>query len=351
MPTSAQTLLARIEQRRRRGESIASACRAIGIHSSTYYRWRIRERHEPERRACSHAFDELSEAAEQELAVLRSAMRTLPSHLRCETATWAAARFGASPRQAAHAFGVRRKSLMTDTSTRSMDPFVARLHQLARQNPTFGYRRVWAMLRREGWIVNHKRVYRLWRQYALNQGMARPRRRPRTPLIPSISVATTPHEYWSLDAIRCQTIDQRPVELLLVLDEYSRFCLALDAYPKIDHLAVKTTLDRLFNGGYAPLKLRVDRRSLKLLRNGPELLAYIQVVCACGKSPARNPYAESFFSRLRVECLNKLPLVDMPHVQRLADRWRHACNHERPHSGLDYRSPIELLEVDEPHHR
>lgn len=351
MPTSAQTLLAKIEQRRRHGESIASACRAIGIHSSTYYRWRLRERHEPERRGFSQAFDELSQTAELELAVLRSAMRTLPSRVRCEAATWAAARFGASPRQAAHAFGVRRKSLMTDTSTRSMDPFVVRLLQLARQNPTFGYRRVWAMLRREGWIVNHKRVYRLWRQYTLNKGLPRPRRRPRTPLIPSFSVATTPHECWSLDAIRCVTIDQRPVELLLVLDDYSRYCLALDAYPKIDHRAMKTTLERLFNGGFAPLKLRVDRTSLKLLRNGPELLAYIQVVCACGKSPARNPYAESFFSRFRVERLNKISLVDLSHAQRLADDWRHDCNHERPHSGIGYRSPAELLDIDDTHNR
>ncbi len=232
-----------------------------------------------------------------------------------------------------------------------MDPFVARLLELARENPTFGYRRVWAMLRREGWIVNHKRVHRLWRRYALNQGMARPRQRPHTPLSPSIIIATTPHESWSLDAMRCQTIDQRPVEFLLVLDEYSRFCLALDAYPKVDSLAVRTTLERLFNEGFVPLKLRVDRTSLKLLRDGPDLLAHIQVVCARGKSPARNPYAESFLSRFRTERLNNASLVDLPHAQRVADQWRHACNHERPHSGIGYRSPVELLEVDEPHNR
>ena len=140
-----------------------------------------------------------------------------------------------------------------------------RLRLLARRHPRYGYRRIHAILRREGWLCNRKRVQRLWRDEGLRLP-ARPRRRRRGPRMPGHLVAAEPDQVWAIDFISDRTADGRPLKILTVTDEHTREALATPAARRMGADETVNALEQIVERrGRAPALIRCD--------NGPEFIS------------------------------------------------------------------------------
>ena len=220
---------------------------------------------------------------------------------------------------------------------------VGRLVELATEYGRYGYRRITALLRREGWRVNHKRVERLWRREGLKVPRRQPKRR-RLWLNDGSCVRRRP-EYrdhvWSYDFAMARTHDGRPVKMLTVMDEYTRECLAIDVGRRIRSDDVLSRLTSLFVYRGAPGYLRSD--------NGPEFTAKavrewltrigVRTLYIEPGSPWENGYIESFIGKMRDELLNREIFDTLLEAKVLVERWRQEYNRFRPHSSLGYRPP------------
>jgi putative transposase len=232
---------------------------------------------------------------------------------------------------------------------------VERMIRLSRENPRYGYRRVWALLRREGWLVNKKRVHRLWRE----EGLKVPKRqRKRRRLLEGISEhgctrrrAEHKDHVWSYDFVMDRTEDGRRLKMMPVVDEYTRECLAIEVERSITAEDVIGTLARLFGQRGAPAFIRSD--------NGPEFVAralkrWLEVsdvgtLYIEPGSPWENAYVESFIGRFGDELLKREAFAGLVEAKVLAEEYREHHNYRRPHSALGYRTPSEFAAAAELH--
>jgi putative transposase len=219
----------------------------------------------------------------------------------------------------------------------------ARLKELAAKRMRFGYRRLTAMLVREGMQANHKRVYRLYREEGLAMRI-RQRRRIRWSGTVSSAVARRANERWSIDFVSDCVSTGRVIRMLTVVDDCTRECPAIEVDTSMGGLRVRRVLDRIAGERGLPEAIVLD--------NGPEFrgralaawseergvrLEFIQP----GK-PAQNAYAESFNGRLRDECLNANWFTSLSDARRKIESWRQDYNQLRPHSSLNYLPPAEF---------
>ena len=223
---------------------------------------------------------------------------------------------------------------------------VTQMLELVRKHPRYGYRRIWALLRRAGWRVNRKRVYRLWRQ----QGLKVPRKQRKKRRLGSSAngCVRRPAEHkdhvWARDFLFDRTSDGRPLKWFTLVDEYTRECLALEVGRGMTAKAVGAGLATVVQERGAPEHIRSD--------NGPEFIARAIRAWMKGAgvatlyiepgAPWENGYAESFNSKVRDELLNAEEFASLLEAQVLAQEWKWGYNHERPHSSLGYRTPAEL---------
>jgi putative transposase len=220
---------------------------------------------------------------------------------------------------------------------------VRRMHELVRLHPRRGYRMIWAMLRQDGWRVNRKRVYRLWRQERLKVPRKQHKRTRLGHGENGIVRRRPEHKdhVWCVDFIHDRDERGRPLKWLSVVDEYTRECLALEVGRSITARGVAEVLIGLFTTRGVPGHIRSD--------NGPEFIAAtirrlaaltgVQSLYIAPGSPWENGYAESFHSRLRDELLNAEVFTDVHEARALAAAWRKEYNHHRPHSSLGYIPP------------
>ena len=215
--------------------------------------------------------------------------------------------------------------------------------ELATEYGRYGYRRVTALLRAEGFAVNHKRVERLWRREGLKVPARQPKRR-RLWLNDGSCVRLRPesaNHVWSYDFVKCRTSDGRAFRLLTVIDEYTRECLAIDVARRITADDVLERLSDLFVLRGLPGHIRSD--------NGPEFAAKavrgwlgrlgVEALFIEPGSPWENGYVESFNGKLRDELLNAELFDTLLEAKVLVERWRTVYNTVRPHSSLDYLPP------------
>jgi len=223
------------------------------------------------------------------------------------------------------------------------EALVGAIKRLSRQHPRYGYRRITALLRTEGWCVNRKRVYRLWRQ----EGLKVPEKKGRHKRLGDSEngclrrQAERINHVWSYDFVSDQTADGRRLKLLVVLDEYTRESLTIEVERRIRAEAVRRTLEYLFAIRGAPEYLRSD--------NGPEFVAQaiqewlkesgVSTLYIAPGSPWENAYSESFNSRLRDELLNTEAFGNLREAKVLVEDYRRRYNHHRPHSSLNYATP------------
>jgi transposase InsO family protein len=199
------------------------------------------------------------------------------------------------------------------------------------------------MLRREGWNVNHKRIERLWRREGLKVPQRQPKR-GRLWLTDGSCVrrrAEHKDHVWSYDFVLERTQDGRPVRTLVVVDEYTRECLATRVGRRLNSEDVIDVLADLFVQRGTPEYLRSDNGSeftAKVVREWLKALSVTTLFIAPG-SPWENGYVESFIGKLRDELLNGEIFYTLQEAQVLIERWRREYNQVRPHSSLDYRPP------------
>lgn len=217
-----------------------------------------------------------------------------------------------------------------------------KLIELARQKPRYGYRRLHVLLVRRGFVVNVKRVYRLYREEGL---MVRRQRRKRlVRSMPAEPRLLRANQEWAIDFIVDGLASGRMVRILSVVDVYTRECLALEADTSLGSGRVIRVLERLMLERGAPENVRSD--------NGPEFTSRRMIGWAEEKKvmlvhiqpgrPMQNGHVESFHGRLRDECLNAHWFRTLNDVRATLENWRREYNCERPHSGLDYRTPEEF---------
>jgi len=259
--------------------------------------------------------------------------------------------FSVSQRRACRALDLPRSSLRYDPVPREEEfALVRRIEDLAGRHPRYGYRRIWALLRRAGWSVNIKAVHRLWRQSGLKLAGPRAAPKPRPPhgqdqngchLRPSRGK----DDVWTWDFIFDRTSDGRGLKWLSLIDEFTRECLSLEVRRHMRADEIREILAAVVaRRGGPPQRIRSD--------NGPEFVAEVvrSWLEATGSgtlpiapgSPWQNGFAESFHSRLRDELLECEVFESQPQAQELGTLWKEDYNTERPHSSLDYMTPAEF---------
>jgi putative transposase len=255
--------------------------------------------------------------------------------------------FGVSERRACRVLGQPRSTQRQAPKPKEEEGrLVARLLELVRQHPRYGYRRIWALLRREGWRVNRKRVWRLWRR----QGLKVPRKQRKKRRLGSSanSCVRRPAEHkghvWSWDFLHDRTTDGGPLKWFTLVDEYTRECVALEVRRSMTAKAVSAVLAEVVRQRGAPAHIRSD--------NGPEFVARairawlagagVETLYVEPGAPWENGYAESFNSKVRDELLNAEEFTSLLEARVLGKAWKEEYNHARPHSSLGYRAPAEV---------
>lgn len=225
-------------------------------------------------------------------------------------------------------------------------PLLQRMLALVKEHPRFGYRRIWALLRRDGWRINRKRVYRLWRK----QGLKVPRRKRKKRGLGqkengcATRRALARNHVWAWDFIHDRTADGRPLKWLSVVDEYTRECVGLEVARSMNAGRVTELLAGMIQARGAPVHIRSD--------NGPEFIAQairrwlagvaVAMLYVEPGSPWENGYAESFHARLRDELLDREEFSSVLEARVVSAAWRQEYDHKRPHSSLNYQTPAEF---------
>jgi putative transposase len=265
------------------------------------------------------------------------------SQVRREQVAFACER-GLSKRRACELLDVARSALEYRSVRSERDaPLLAAMKRLAEQYPRYGYRRIRIFLRREGLRMSRHRAHRLWRL----AGLQLPRRRPRRRVAgsrPRPLPATAANQVWAYDFIFDACANGQSLKCLTLIDEFTRECLAIDVAGSIRSARVIEILTRLISERGAPRYLRSD--------NGPEFVskailewletARIETALIDPGKPWQNGADESFNGRFRDECLSLEWFRSRHEAKVLIETWRRHYNAVRPHSSLDYRTPLEF---------
>ena len=256
------------------------------------------------------------------------------------------ARFGVSERRACRVVGQHRS-----TQRRATRPMPAAdeklrrwLREFAGRHPRLGWRKAHDVVRREGFVVNHKKLRRLWREEGLRRPPPRKNKRRRPGTTDGVLLrAEHPNHVWALDFQFDETADLRRLKLLNIVDEHTREALAMEVDRSMGADAVVACIDRLVAQRGAPGHLRMD--------NGPELIAWalrdwcrlagLGTIYIEPGSPWENPFIESFNGRARDELLNITEFGSLTEARVIIEDWRNEYNTWRPHSSLGGLTPAE----------
>ena len=252
--------------------------------------------------------------------------------------------FRVSQRRACRTLGQVRSSQRHEPLKRKADD-VARMRiiALAKEYGRYGYRMICAMMRMEGWTVNHKYVYRVWREEGLKVPSRQPKRARLFLSDGSVIRLRAEHKnhVWSYDFVTDQTSDGRKFRTLNIIDEYTHEALACHVARRIRASDVLDLLTDLFVEHGTPEHIRSD--------NGPEFIAKhllywldelnVKASFITPGSPWENGFIESFNGRMRDEFLNGETFHTLVEAKILIEQWRRFYNTKRPHSSLGYRPP------------
>ena len=232
----------------------------------------------------------------------------------------------------------------TPTGRDDEERLTADIVELARQYGRYGYRKIAELLRSTaGWVVNDKRVERIWRREGLKVPKKQPKR-GRLWLNDGSCIrlrAERPNHVWSYDFVEDHTHDGRKYRMLNIVDEFTHECLAIRIDRKLKSMDVIDVLSELFILRGVPEHVRSD--------NGPEFVATAvqEWIAAVGArtayitpgSPWENGFIESFNARLRDELLDGEIFYSLKEARIVIESWRHHYNSVRPHESLGYKAP------------
>ena len=253
---------------------------------------------------------------------------------------------GHSQRRSCELIGIRRSVLTYERQMPRKDaPVLQAMKRLAEQYPRYGYRRIRIFLRREGHEMSWERAHRLWRLAGLQLPKKRSRKRVAASR-PRPQAPTGPNSVWAYDFVYDACANGQQIKCLTVIDEFTRECLAIDVAGGIRSKRVIEVLSQLVSVRGAPRYLRSD--------NGPEFVSHriLEWIEASGigsalidpGKPWQNGTDESFNGRFRDECLNLEWFRSRREARVIIETWRQHYNQVRPHSSLDYRTPVEFVD-------
>jgi putative transposase len=218
-----------------------------------------------------------------------------------------------------------------------------RIKELAYERRRFGYRRLHALLRREGWGVNHKAVHRIYVEEGLQVRKRKRKRVARCERQPMV-VPQAPNRRWSMDFQHDLLATGQRFRSLNIVDDFSRECPAIEVDTSLPGTRVVRVLDRLAETRGLPLEIVLD--------NGPEMICKaldewawrngVRLNFIEPGKPTQNAFIESFNGRFRDECLNENWFLDLDDAREIIEAWRIDYNTSRPHSALAYATPEEF---------
>ncbi|MBY3033327.1 IS3-like element ISRle4 family transposase (plasmid) [Rhizobium leguminosarum] len=341
------------------GTPVSELCRKHGVSDASIYKWKAKfggmEVSEAKRLKTLEDENTKLKRLLADAMLDNAALKDLPGK---EVVTPAAKRKAVahlmshhemSERRACKAIGFCRMTVRYETRRDDDHELRERMKALAHERRRFGYRRIHVLLRREGHLVNHKRLFRLYREEKLTVRKRGGRKRAigtRAPML----VPMVANDRWSLDFVSDQFTDGRRLRILTVVDDCTRECLALVSDTSLSGLRVARELDRIIEERGKPRMIVSD--------NGSEFTsnAILQWAdrtkvdwhyIAPGK-PIQNAFIESFNGRLRDEFLNETLFSSLAHARSALSNWRSDYNDQRPHSGLGWLTPAEFAQTLNP---
>ena len=327
------------------GAKTADICRKHGISSATFYKWKakygglevsdakrlkaLEDENAKLKKLLAEADAGQGDAQGDRLKkmVTPAAKREAVAHLRCA--------FEVSERRACSTLGTDRASVRY-RSTRPEDAALrTRLHELAVQRRRFGYRRLHILLTREGLVMNHKKLRRLYREERLAVRRRGSRKRALGTRAP-IALPQGPNQRWSLDFLADAFTDGRRFRILAIVDDFTRECLALVADTSLPGLRVVRELDALIAARGRPAMIVSDNgtelTSMAILRWSQERQVEWHYI-APGK-PKQNAFVESFNGRLRDELLNETLFTSLAHAREVLSLWKDDYNRASEHPSV-----------------
>ena len=257
---------------------------------------------------------------------------------------WAEASYKVSECRACRILGVNRSTIRYRSRRPSQEPLRRRMREMAAARVHAGYRQLHVYLRREGWLINHKRLYRLYIEEGLGLRRKRPKRRRSTARRVEQPRPASANETWAMDFMHDTLADGRRLRVLTVVDTYTRECVALEAAASFRGSDVGRILEKAGKSrGRLPHQIRVD--------NGTEFTSkaldawtywnHVELVFSRPGKPVDNAFAESFNATVRRECLSQHWFRELREAQEILERWRDDYNNDRPHSSLGLKTPTQ----------
>jgi putative transposase len=257
--------------------------------------------------------------------------------------TWAVREKGYSQRRACGLVELHPKTYRYASKRTGDEELRGKLRDLASQRRRFGYRRLALMLKRQGIKLNHKKLYRLYKEEQLSVRRRGGRKRALGTRAP-MAIPQDLNLRWSLDFVMDTLVSGRRFRILTVVDDFTRECLGLVADTSLTGLRVARELDRIIEIRGCPRMIVSD--------NGTELTSNVILAwqqeheiewhyIAPGK-PMQNGFVESFNGRLRDECLNEHLFINLDEAREIIEEWRIDYNTNRPHTSLAGLTPTEF---------
>ncbi|WP_441351627.1 IS3 family transposase [Tardiphaga sp. vice278] len=337
------------------GSAVAEVCRKAGISEATFYNWRkkyaglmpsemkrLRQLEEENGKLKRIVADLSLDKAMLQDVLSKKLLR--PDRKR-ELVDRVCGDWKVSIRRACSTLRIDRALYGYKSKRGDQAALKHRIREICETRVRYGYRRVHVLLLREGWDVNVKRVYRLYRELSLQLRNKTPKRRVKAKLREDRTDAVQVNETWAMDFVHDQLATGRKIRVLTIVDTFSRFSPAVD--PRFSYRGedVVVTLERICKTVGYPKTIRVDQGS-EFISRDLDIWAYQKGVVLDFSRPGKptdNSFIESFNGKFRSECLNTHWLLSLDDARQKMEDWRRDYNEVRPHSAIGNKAPVSLL--------
>jgi putative transposase len=251
-----------------------------------------------------------------------------------------------SIRRACRVLTSQRSSYHYKSRRADQAPLKQKIKEIAETRVRYGYRRIYVLLRREGWTGNAKKIYRLYKEMGLGLRNKSPKRRIKAKLRTDRAVAVRSNDVWAMDFVHDQLATGAKLRVLTIVDTFSRFAPALEARFRFRGSDVVETLERIGRTYGLPRTIRVDQGT-EFVSRELDLWAYTRGVTLDFSRPGKptdNAFIESFNGKFRVECLNAHWFMSLDDARQKCEAWRRDYNEVRPHSAIGNKVPISLID-------
>jgi putative transposase len=259
-----------------------------------------------------------------------------------ELVAWTAEAYQLSTRRACAATGVARSTVSYRSCRPPQTPLRGRLKELARSRVSWGYRRLYLLLKREGWAVNIKRVRRLYREEGLQLARRRPKKRKTVTARPAATALTGTNQRWAMDFVHDVLLTGEKIRVLTVIDVHTRECLALVPQRTFSGMEVGSVLTSIgmTRGQLAPI-IQADQGTEFTSVALDQWAYWNKVTLAFSRpgTPGDNAHCEAFNGTLRREVLSQHWFASLAEAAHLLETWRAEHNNHRPHRSLANQPP------------